>query len=350
MSSGPIRPQETETVRRRVGEHLREHGTLDGLAVDGKRPDPLHPLVFIGRTPAAKSRLAYHRCSFCETDRKFSRGFIVLCGDRHLRLIGPECWKSSRDADRFAAGRADFLNYEIECRFFRVKDRLAEELGQTAIELRRSVRQRQNWIAFAEKAHHAMANGNSALWREILEASRNSGQLTVERLVREKRGQQERSYWTRVPVAGLMGVTALVRPISGITAVLDKAADKCLTLRDRVQTLARDGEENSSRVARAFMLIAKEIDPVQAPLVNLAERLRNLSLFFSPDNLASLERWATDEECSAMAYSRIEITPRVLRYGEQGSGSFDLNLEIPEGFATWRIPTLEEAKSLTRLK
>src|SRR5690606_21781236 len=62
-------------------------------------------IAVLGRTPLARYHEDWHRCSFCEHNNKFAEGYVLLCSDGPLRLIGDCCHKLHFEMGTFEAAR-----------------------------------------------------------------------------------------------------------------------------------------------------------------------------------------------------------------------------------------------------
>ena len=169
-----------EAVKRRLAEGSPLSAWPD---IDPMRPAEKTTIAFVGRTPKAPNdHDLWHRCSFCQHDRKFQEGTIVLCEDHRLRLIGDRCWKNHIESGDYEDAKHDWMNFQSRDAFQRALPLLVAELTSVEDQLFGLLRTQAETLGEAGALPVETANVLEPIGRFLREAKREGGRLFVPRL------------------------------------------------------------------------------------------------------------------------------------------------------------------------
>ncbi len=312
-----IAPQQVDRTRKLYAAHIAALGKAEDFATVGTKPEKGLEFAFIGRTEKRNSPSNYYRCSFCQTDRKFSAGNVVLSADGLLRLIGPECWKDHIDPERYQAQEADLRGYELRTRFAAYGGRIQQAVSDAIPRVRTLAYASASLLSHAERLPLAIASdttGFGALLRRIRPAG---GRLAVEQyLPDEAAGKDDKGRYLRHRPEQVF-----VHQVSGLGAAFALDLGLTQTARDAYQAL-RSAAEAIPQVPLAGdnVIAAKAIRSIHGQLGKATNNLRvlhdamtMLQRFLSPANLRGIEHWSQHNDCvdelaNAISFQRSELT------------------------------------------
>ena len=289
-----------EGARARVAAHLATKRPIEELGVERNRPGDCRDFAFVGMAPKRSSQLSWYRCSFCQTDRKFSAGRIVLSSDGLLRLIGNDCWNQHLDTNRYGQEAQDWRDYERKQRFNRIRERIGPIIAAVAEKVHGTLRESSDAMRFVEEMPRQLRDGAPLLLNRLEQARRSAGRLQVERVVRDyvavERGRSERFLNQAETLHVVLGLDAALGPVPQLVTELKQA----LLPLYRAKHLILETQWEAISNARA----AKAISSIQ---VDLQAAIRAISLssstieqacdFLSPENIAGMVRWSSDPDC-----------------------------------------------------
>lgn len=293
-----LNPENIERVRARVAAEL-DVGVPIATLADPNRPDTLRPFALIGVTPQAPAnRSLWHRCSFCETDRKFRKGRIILGCDMALRMIGDECWKDDYGDEEWKEAKEDLRGYELRKRFDALRSQLLPALNTITETLRSMSTEHGESLARISNLGAEIRGKMPHLYEPLSEAKRRSGALTIEEVVENPAYELNRRSSPFVTV-----MRASHRP-QGLE-ILDMPALKpmvwsAVDLLARVPSLVA-GLEGGKLSNRQFASRMRELVAICRNGLEKIRYMRALGLgcfsFFDTHHLIALCRWANDSNC-----------------------------------------------------
>lgn len=199
-----------EGVRARVAAHLATKRPVEELGVERNRPADTKDFAFVGMAPKRSSQQDWYRCSFCQRDRQFAAGRIVLSSDSLLRLIGDDCWEKHLDKTRYAEEREDWDAYRRRQEFEKIRERVGPAATAVATCVRKVLQEHEALLQFVEGLPRILRERAPVLRERLQAAARRGGQLQVERVVHD--------YAT----GGNIFQFETVHRVSGIGAVLEQ--------------------------------------------------------------------------------------------------------------------------------
>jgi hypothetical protein len=324
------RPQVRTTgeVRALVAKHLEKGLPVNALGIEPNRPLNKSDFAFVGITPSVKRHVDYYRCSFCQVNKKFSKGRIVLSSDGLLRLIGPECWDINLDADTLVEARQDWDDYTKHERFLRLKDRMQPLLTEAITNFSMLLRDHLDLISFLDNFPRRLAKEAPQLFSLLEKAHRMNGQLQVERTVRDytRDGRNGEAIYTFQ--LNTLHVVPGLRYIIGDELrwnhEIQTALSTTLSARNKIAQTEweKKGPRNS---AKLITEIEKEISLAVASAASLAAAYSEVCSFFSAGNLRGIARWAQDTDNEFVAYEGgLSLVQDALRFEPVNGGTYEL--------------------------
>lgn len=332
-------------VRLRVSAHLAEKRAVEELGIAPNRPADLHDFAFVGIAPKRSSQSEWYRCSFCETDRKFSSGRIVLSSDNLLRLIGDECWQKHLDRNRYEEEKQDYRNYERRQRFEQLRERLRPKLDATITKLHTVITNNEDTFLFVENLPDLIASGAPVLLEQFQQARRVGGQLRVERSVidyaaMERDGRQRSVLRTEV-IHTILGLNAIFKPSPQPQNELQSALNNILSARNLIVRTEWESV-NNAQADKAISTIESNIRDGISAAERSREAVNNAAAFCSQRNVAGLVLWSDDTDSELMFYGRITSTKDGFSFTPENGQKF--SLRRPETLNTNLVPDLSELR------
>lgn len=358
-----IDPIRLGQVRAEIKRHFETGGTIEELEIEPNSPVPGTAFAFVAPTPKLPSlanydRSFWRRCCYCQTDRKYKDGKIVLCADGYLRLIGPDCWHHHIDKLDWNAAKEDWAAYQRRERFETLKDRLKPALETFRSELRFTSEKFAGSIAFTDTFSPRFASLMPELARHLGNAiSRNSGELSVDRMVpafgalegaagyrtSQEKDQAPRYRPQAETLHRLAGVDALSQPQGSTKKQLEEARKSVDSAIYKFRNTDWDSLSNI-----AFKKIADEIERDCKTSIGAVETLlknmHSVRTFLSRPNITGITKWANDHDCELCFSGTYKIIPNGIRHAPE-RGDF-VEIALPEGFA---IPRLGTHQSINQL-
>ncbi|MEO3470926.1 hypothetical protein AAFN86_03590 [Roseomonas sp. CAU 1739] len=341
--------RQVEETRRSLTAHFERGDPVTALSVEPNRPLDVQDFAFVGKTPEQKHRESYYRCSFCQTERKFGGGRIVISrSDRRLRLIGDECWETHINRDRFEAEAADYRAYTSRVAFENIKGPLRDEVTRIIGGLVRAMDRQGNAFEFVADLPRMMRAAAPEFQRVIRDAYTRAGHLTVERLVivdtsfrealrrddgRPDLKREPKRRWETVSVGQLGGLSALFEvrsPWSDGNAARVAIIDAKRVIEDTAWELLTDRQAGMKlrQVRELLAGAASQLERCRAAF-------RDASALLSLSSLSALSAWMNDRDCE-LGYERateIRVTQSGFRVIGAGSalGHVDSRDSLADG-------------------
>ena len=340
-----------ERFRKLYAAHISAGHTAETFAGERLRPERGLDFAFIGRTPKAKSTSTYYRCSFCQTDRKFAAGIVVLSSDGRLRLIGPDCWKEHIDTEQYRAQEADLRDYELRQRFALHRDRIHASVRDAVPRVRTLAHARNSLLDLAEGFPRVIeqdASGLSALLRRLRP---DGGRLTVETYVPDERaGKNEQGRYLKyrpeqTVVHRVAGLDAAFSSHTGLTAMAQEAYQSLRKAEEAIPLVPDTGD--NAVAAKEIRVIQRRIGHAAGHLATLRNAWAPFKAFLAPANLHGIALWSQHDDCAderlsgAITFERDELVV--------GAGATSLRLVVPPGLAGFEVPELDEVARLLSL-
>jgi hypothetical protein len=353
--------RQVEETRRSLTLHFERGDPVAALLVEPNRPLDVQDFAFVGKTPEQKHRESYYRCSFCQTERKFGMGRIVISrSDRRLRLIGDECWETHINRDRFEAEAADYRAYTSRVAFENIKGPLRDEIARIISGLVRAMDRQGSAFEFVANLSHMMRATAPEFQRVIRDAYARGGHLTVERLVvvdtsfrqalRRDDGQPDsklepKRRWETVPVGQLGGLSALCEvrsPWSNGNVARVAIIDAKRVIDDTAWDLLTD-RKTGMKLRQVRELLAD----AAVQLERCRAAFRDASAIFSASSLNALSAWINDQDCELRYERKTEIRVTQSGFRVISSGS-TLTFEPPVNLEAVEIPDPKRLADLAR--
>lgn len=337
-------------LRREVRRLFDQGGGLEDLDIDRFDPPEGTTFAIVSPTPKLHGYVRgdnsnWRRCSYCERDRQFVDGYLVYCADDKLRLLGMDCWRRHFDEQDWAAAKEGYRDFDRRERF----EQLMQQLRPASKAVQYLLRGRDDWLpaleyaeGFAEQVEERLPD----LFQALAKVAVNDGQATIEKWVLNvgslegRRGQvtaQEKSdgkaerVLQPVPVARINGLLALKkRSIRGIPDKAFKAI--CEANRLLEDTPWADLTDRAFREKeRDYRELCQEAIRL---LDVLHDRLQEIRLFLSPQNVQAICRWAGDNDNELSLWTNYSPVKGGLKVLPQAHDAVSLilppNLTVPQ--------------------
>lgn len=370
IASVPVRttgidPIELALVRAQVAAHILATQSLDGLDIAPGRPEVDSKFAFVHLTPklsvVSKSpeHSLWRRCSYCETNRKWIDGSIVLCSDHRLRLIGPDCWKNHVDEQDWNAATTEFQQYQRIARFKVAKNLYFPTIRALQGEIKTTKSILKSSIDFADRFGSNFRTKFPTLANLLVRAHRDDDRLVVERMsinyrsLEGGRGQAEaQTIDDRVSrsavvhtIHRLVGGNSIDIAEGAVSRSLDRAFHQANIAMDMS---TRDWEAMSDHqfdgAARVFEAACQES---VIACYQVLQMMQAVFAFLSGANTTGIATWANDHDCE------IWLTEDEGRYESNSRG---LVLYISSGGCIryllpldYRLPKLEYLEEMKDL-
>lgn len=298
-------------LRREVRRLFDQGGGLEDLDIDRYDPPEGTTFAIVSPTPKLNGYVRgdnsnWRRCSYCERDRQFVDGYLVYCADNKLRLLGMDCWRQHFDEQDWTAAKEGYRDFDRRERF----EQLMQQLRPASKAVQYLLRDRSDWLSaveFAEGFAEQVEKRFPDLFHALAKVAANDGQATVEKWVLNigslegRRGQataQEESdkagrVLRSVPVARIHGLHALKkRSVRGMPDWAFKTiCDANRLLEDT------PWDDLSDRAFREKEREYRELCGEAIRLIDvLLDRLQEIRLFLSPQNVQAICKWAGDND------------------------------------------------------
>ena len=333
---------------------------MAGLAIEPNRPSAGTPFAFVAPVPALPKHLrhdrdAWHRCSYCETNKRFVDGRIVLCGDGLLRTIGVDCWQHHIEEAEWTAAVEEWGRFRRRERFLAMRDQLFPTLLRLQWQLATEFKLHMTSVAFADGVVNRVYRLMPRLADELAKASKAGGSLTVERRVQDfaamegSRGQRNSQRDTDAvrykaelhTVFTCRGVEIFLK--DGIAGqLLDGAVNRIILLNDRIRRIEWEtiGDLSFTREANH---IEKGCRSIIADVATAIAHLRSVRTFFSAPNVAGIVRWASDHDCELCLYGgEYDVVPAGICYSPDRGDT--VSISLPAGYTVLEIEAFEKLK------
>jgi hypothetical protein len=295
--------------------------------------------------PKRSSQSNWYRRSFCQTDRKFSAGRIVLSSDRLLRLIGDECWEQHLDTDRYGQEAQDWRDYERKQQFNKIRERICPAITTVAEQVRYVIRGAADALRFVESLPRKLRDEASILFNRLDQTQRDGGHLQVDRSVRDygamERGGSERFINRAETIHVVTGLDAALGPVPR----LDEELKQALPYLYRAKHAILDTDWDSTGNAKAAKLIGSIETEIRFALraITLSSAALNKAYdFLSPENVAGMVRWSSDGDCDLLLEDAfIERLSNGFRFQSKRNV---LELSRPPTLVKGLLPNLDELR------
>lgn len=252
-------------------------------------------------------------CSICSVKSpKFDDGFLVLCSDSHLRIIGHECGHEHFDEDSYDAALKE---YDDEVAEAAARILLAErmpDLSRTLVEAGAVFRDIHAVLDFQERAVAGITKRAVAAMRR----ARIGDQLTID-VESEATDERGRGVVEKRVVATAHGLDALsppVRLLADLTNSIMGAAQVWIVQREEIAP----GLTAMNR--HEVFATAKAVRRLDSMLETARLVRRDMGELFTPEGLAALSVWGRHSCCPTpfwievvgqRVYLRTGIRPRI---------------------------------------
>jgi len=343
--------RDVEHTRKLYAAHIEAGGTAEVFAPEPMRPEKGLDFAFIGRAPKRKSMSSYYRCSFCQTDRKFAAGNVVLSADGLLRLIGPDCWREHIDPEQYNAQEADLRDYELQERFAINSERIRIAVCDAVPRVLTLAYASKSLLDLAEnlpKVIESDATGFKALMQRIRP---DNGRLLVEASVPDERaGKDERGRYLkyRLEQTLLHKVAGLDAAFSSHTGLTSLARQAYQELRNAASAIPQGPSTGANApTAKAIRAIQGQLGKAARHLATLRDVMALFQAFLAPANLRGIALWSQHGDCAD------EHLARAITFDEDGltvvAHGTNLVLSVPAGLAGFTVPDLDEVSRLLKL-
>ena len=347
-----INVAELAHVRALVRHHLETYRALDGLDIDPSAPPKGIAFAIVTRTPrlqvySHRDHSNWRRCSYCERERQFADGNIVLCADGKLRLIGDDCWRQHIMEEDWRVAQEEHGLYKRRVRF----ETMMERYAPASQALQHDLKDRSRWTAsiqFVASLPALLHRRLPELYESLLAAVRTDGWLKVERYevnfgsMEGRSGQRaaqelddtpKRYRAAAVPIYMLAGGGALSPP-PDLAALLDKAFARICQANHLLSTTQWDDLSD-----RAFGAKAGEYEELCRSALGLVEIViqsaRDTATFLGARNVTGILGWATDTDNEISYIGEWKAAARGIKLR---TGIGDDAVALPEGFVIPDLP------------
>lgn len=339
-----------EKIRLHVATHLNEKLPVEALGIEPNRPADTHDFAFVGRAPKRQRQTTWYRCSFCQTDRKFSAGRIVLSSDQKLRLIGDDCWTHHLDKDRFKVEYDDWKDYERRRQFAEVRDRLHPVLTALAEQLQDLLKQSSEVIKFVDQLPYNVRDHAPWFANILFQVRRNGRTLQVERSIIDHAsysGTGSRRYIIEAqPVHIVSGIDSVLMPPPEIERTLREALPLLYKAKHEISDTDWDNVTNA-RAKKAILSVGENSRDAVRKLTSASNALQQAHDFFNAINLSGIAKWGSDPDCELVLTDQsVRRSTDGLHLQANGSG---FHLTKPNGLRRDLVPELADLKRLLDL-
>lgn len=299
-SASPAVHLDRDSVRGRVAAHLEAGGSVEELGIEPNRPPDTTDFAFVGRAAKRQSHAQWYRCSFCQTDRKFSGGRIVLSSDKLLRLIGDDCWDRHLDSERYHREKEDLRDYERKQEFIRIRERLLPIVLALATELRDCLRASIQIIAFVDKLPTMTRQAAPPIFSILERTKRQGGALQVDRSSRDYSAMAQsgidRFILQPQTIHIVMGLDSVIGPPPQIENSLRGALRLLHGVKHEISETNWDDVGNT-KAAKIVNSIIKNTREAASNIDKARDAVGKACDFFGASNLIGIVRWGADSDC-----------------------------------------------------
>lgn len=289
-----------EGARARVAVHVATKRPIEELSIERNKPADSKDFAFVGMAPKRSAQSNWYRCSFCQTDRKFSAGRVVLSSDGLLRLIGDECWNLHLDKDRYGCEVQDWRDYERKERFARIRQKVCPAITTVADKVLDALKGSADALRFAAELPRTLRDGAPLLANRLEQARRNGGRLQVDRVVRDyaamERGGSERFIPQAETLHIVRGLDAAVGSVRPIDTELRQVLPRLHSVKRAIYETQWDSISNQ-RAAKTISAIEKDIQVAILQIGASSLTINNACDFLSFENIGGIVRWGSDPDC-----------------------------------------------------
>lgn len=352
-ASGSVRPvaltaATVARMRTMVRRHLEEKKgpeALPGLRTD--RPPTGLDFVVLAKThkPPGRDPKRY-RCPFCNHDRQFYDGRVLLCSDGDLRLIGHRCAGRHLGHAAYRLAEEDHRAFLRRERSGQLREVLVPLLIAAAGEVDAVRREHHDGVITAGLLSQEIKRIAPPLWTALASslAAGGRGELTVVRRVIDHAANGQPGT-AEAPAFRWEAVT--VHVLAGGDAVCPQRypADSLrLALGQLEEALALMGCDGWDRLAdRAFNArLATVASHCRAALTHVESAERTVAgyrAFMSSANLRGVAAWLTDRNNPLRETVSFTPVPGGFQLGG-GSGGLTVSLHRPPAGTVMRFPAM----------
>lgn len=229
-------------------------------------------------------------CSICAVKfPKFDDGFLVLCSDGYLRIIGHECGHDYFDEDSYAAALKEHDDENAEAGARAMLAERMPDLARTLIEARIIFRDIAAALDFQERAVAGITKRAVAAMRR----SRVGDQLTVD-IESDAADERGRKIVEKRVIATAEGLDALSPPsrlLGDLNLAITEAAQVWIVQRDEIAPrLAAITRQEAFAIAKAVRRLDSVLDAARQARTNMGK-------LFTPEGLTALSAWGRHSHC-----------------------------------------------------
>lgn len=340
----------TADLRHLVLQILSDGAAAESLPLATDRPKGQFQFVILAPLTKKDSNRPKHDCPFCRHKNLFWNGFVLLCSDGQLRLIGHEC-KDTQEVEHL---RKEAI---AEYNDFVLRDFAANWLPQASTAVGAVAQAVRSFISVSPNAATRCVEFFKAVDQNLpplfdaLREHVSSGRLMVERRVLDfsaierdrTEGDGDRKRRETQTVHHLTGIGFLNasgrdpnRELEGVVAQLNRVARDIGDLQHRPEA-----NKNPTKQARA---IHKALEQALKALIAPLMLLRDAERFMARANLIGICRWVNDPAGPVTNDLELRLD------GQQLIGTFpvgnDVVVNVPSGYAA---PSFQSLRDLERL-
>jgi hypothetical protein len=229
-------------------------------------------------------------CSICSVKSpKFDDGFLVLCSDGYLRIIGHECGHDHFDEDSYAAALKEHDDEVAETAARAMLNARMPDLARTLLEARTIFRDIHAVLDFQERAVAGITKQAVAAMRR----SRIGDQLTID-MEAEASDERGRKVVEKSVISTAEGLDALSPPdrvLADLNGAIVEAARVWVVERadilPRIQAMTR----------HEIFATGKAVRRLDTVLQNARQVRHNMGKLFTAEGLAALSAWGRHSYC-----------------------------------------------------
>lgn len=346
-----ISPQELDEIRKNIAL-LIEHGKpIAELGIEKYAPPIGMPFEFVHSTPklpdiAKDDRTLWYRCSYCETDRKFMEGRIVICADKKLRLIGLTCWKHHVSEQAWITAGESWKDYERRKKITILKERYVPAIDTFLSSLSMALKNSSQTISFTDNFRRSFERQFSVLVKLLRQAANGDRGLYINREIRLPFGKRETR---REPVHFLVGSKALFDSEEIVHTQITDAVNFMQSAHDsyhQIEWQSLSDKDFNKHVDKFFTQCKKAI----ALTKDAMARMKQVQSFLSYDNVYGINAWINNKETEfpVSEYSgTYTALPAGIKYTPYNGTT--VAIALPESFSTPQMQGLETLERLLEI-
>lgn len=349
----PISPKKVAKLRKWVQEHLRTEKNpeaIPGLRVE-KAPASISFVVLAKTYKPPGLDPKKFRCPFCNHDKQFYDGRVILCSDGGIRLIGHRCAGNHVGHYEYRKANDDYEEILRRERFQELKADLFPLLKGALIELRSERNRHHQGMSEAGSLPQTIKRISEPVWKEMAAAVSAGGQghLKVARWVQDfKAMERSKTKDDRTPykwddfivhtMSGGEAISPTRYPLDYVCRAVERI-DEATTMSELGGWDTLSDKEFNER----FLQIA-ELCRTAFDFLNNAERLlRAYVAFMSPANLRGVAGWVRDEDNKLGREISFKLIPNGFRVVNE-TKAFSVDITKPAIIPRLNLPKIAKLK------